>query len=253
MNYEGLWLADYCIYLHSVLCQFPAHQLTGKTNTTLTFSQEQLTFNSLKVVYSYKYNQKLEDSWQEQRMTGFRLKWRINPPPLEMTVQELGRSVQTPGLGGDTFEREDYMADGDYKTTLLLPHNIQGMVGEGALVMQLQVDTREEGGWKEVVKTSQSGQKTYKLYTEKKTWSDAEAHCQKVGGHLASVLSQEEQEEVTAAAGGKTVWIGGNNQDQEGRWRWTDGSHWNYTQWDEENGNTRDSSNCVWFSGYYKK
>ena len=109
MNYEGLWLADYCIYLHPVLCQFPAHQFTGKTNTTLTFSQEQLTFNSLKVVYSYQYNQKLEDSWKEQRMTGFRLKWRIDPPPLGMTVQELGGSVQTPGLGGDTFDRASYI------------------------------------------------------------------------------------------------------------------------------------------------
>ena len=44
-----------------------------------------------------------------------------------------------------------------------------------------------------------------------------------------------------------------NNPDQAGAWRWTDGSHWNYTQWDESSGNNGDSSNCVWFSGYYKK
>ena len=158
------WADFPCAETFPFLCQFPAHQLTGKKNITLTFTQEQLTFSSFTALYSYYYNQELVDSWQDKRMTGFRLKWRLDPPPLEMTVQELGRSVQTPGLGGDTFDREDYMADRDYKTTLLLPHNIQEMVGKGALVVQLEVDNREKEGWKEVVKTSQGGQKIYKLY-----------------------------------------------------------------------------------------
>ena len=239
------WIDFNCAETFAFLCQFPAHQLTGKKNITLTFTQEQLTFSSFTVLYSYYYNQELVDSWQDKRMTGFRLKWRLDPPPLEMTVQELGRSVQTPGLGRDTFDREDYIADREYKTTLLLPHNIQEMVGKGALVVQLEVDTREEEGWKEVVKTSQGGQKIYKLYEEEKTWSDAEEHCQGERGHLASVLTQEEQEEVKVAAGGNDIWIGGSDQHQEGSWRWTDGSQWNFTNWGDGAGNVGNSWNCV--------
>ena len=35
-----------------------------------------------------------------------------------------------------------------------------------------------------------------------KTWSDAEAHCQVSGGHVASVLSEEENHKVDSVAAG---------------------------------------------------
>ena len=103
MNEGNEWWDYPCANTNSFICQLPAKQLTGKTNLTLIFNQEQLTFSSFIVVYSYWYNQELVDSWKDKRMTGFRLSWRIDPPPLEKTVQELGRSVQTPGPGRRHF------------------------------------------------------------------------------------------------------------------------------------------------------
>ena len=63
-----------------------------------------------------------------------------------MTVSELGRSVQTPDMQGDTFTTATYMADRAYKAKLFFPDNIQDLVGSGSLVIQLEVDIREKEG-----------------------------------------------------------------------------------------------------------
>ena len=63
---------------------------------------------------------------------------------------------------------------------------------------------------------------------EEKTWADAEAHCQSLGGHLASVQTAEEHEELTLLAGHRDIWLGGRDQDEEGIWKWADGSYWGY-------------------------
>ena len=89
----------------------------------------------------------------------------------------------------------------------------------------------------------------YKLYTEGKTWSDADAHCQTEGGHLASVQSVVDQEEARAVMGKNgAVWIGASDRDSEGDWRWSDGSHWAYENWGANYGNKGDGSNCVYIT-----
>ena len=117
-------------------------------------------------------------------------------------------------------------------------------------MIQLDVDTREEEGWQEEVRyltTAKWGPEKYKLYLQWKTWSDAEAHCREEGGHLASVLSEEEQDEVKTAIGGESyTWIGATKE--EAVWRWSDGSPWGYHKWDVEMGNTGDERNCVFIS-----
>ena len=85
------------------------------------------------------------------------------------------------------------------------------------------MDTREEEGWMEEVTYSEVSK--YKLYTDQKTWTAAEEHCGMNGGHLASVHSEEEQRKAGIEAGDeKYVWIGGSDQEEEGVWRWSDGS-----------------------------
>ena len=87
-------------------------------------------------------------------------------------------------------------------------------------MIEVDVDTREEEGWHEEVVYSKKGDHIfrrnentlkYKLYDESKTWSDAEAQCISEGGHLASVLTQEEKRVAAAAAGVKNVWVGGTD------------------------------------------
>ena len=88
---------------------------------------------------------------------------------------------------------------------------------------------REEGGWQEQLRYVDNY--AYKLHTEERTWTEAEAECQKEGGHLASVASKEVNEELHRLAGTyrNSVLLGGKQK--SGVWSWSDNSSWGYTNW----------------------
>ena len=237
---NGLWgLYEYILHLRNFVCRYDSI-LRGSTNLTLTYTKKQIT-GELHFIYSYQVSsQELQDSWLDKRMTGFKMSWRIeNNPPMEMTTSEVGRSVQTPGFGGDSFDEAFYLSNQAYTSTLLLPSAEQ--IGKGSLVIQLEEDTRDEEGWQERVLYGSK----FKLYRKGKTWEAAESYCQEEGGHLASVTTVAEHQEVWALAGHKLTWLGGNDQKVEGVWNWSDGSSWKYTLWANDYGSRGSSNNCL--------
>ena len=156
-------------------------------------------------------------------------------------------SWHTPWFG-EEHDQNYYEEDKYYNLKIDIPIDLSSQIGSGSLVIQLEVDTREEEGWQEEVSFWEGAK--YKLYTERKTWVDAEATCQEEGGHLASVLSDEEQEEVRAAKIGVShIWIGATDSREEGVWRWADGSPWGYQNWIEGAGKSRKGWNCVFIVG----
>ena len=54
----------------------------------------------------------------------------------------------------------------------------------------------------------------------------AELDCQREGGHLASVTSEEVNEMVKNVAVDNIVWLGGKKV--QGKWTWSDNSTWGY-------------------------
>ena len=71
---------------------------------------------------------------------------------------------------------------------------------------------------------------SFKLYKERKRWTDAELHCKNEGGQLASIHSKWEQTMAEKAAEGeKRVWLGGRKID--GRWQWADNTTWSFENW----------------------
>ena len=67
------------------------------------------------------------------------------------------------------------------------------------------------------------------------SWPDAEAHCVSLGGHLATVSSEEMARHIDATfvrAGGAchATWIGYNDRATEGQWVWA-GAASSYTNW----------------------
>ena len=61
--------------------------------------------------------------------------------------------------------------------------------------------------------------------------SAAEEFCVNQGGHLASVGSEEEQDELEKVGGYNDVWLGGRRKTGKDDWEWLDGRPWGYKNW----------------------
>ena len=61
--------------------------------------------------------------------------------------------------------------------------------------------------------------------------SAAEQFCINQGGHLASVGSQEEQEDLIKVANKRPVWLGGRRRADGAGWEWLDGRKWDFQNW----------------------
>ena len=241
-----VWNDASCDATRAFICQEYLKKVTG--TVSFRYAKKDLSFDKVQLFYHYKFtNQSLLESWDNKRMTGFKVIWKIwkCSEDLEIFTEELGRNIQTPLLGEQL--NENFLGiDHTFKSTLRFPENISELVGSGSLVIHLETRTREEG---EYVKTNKGGPNQLKLYIEAKNWKDASDHCQTEGGQLASVLSAEEQMKVEKLTGdGTVVWIGASDEEEEGVWGWSDGSPWNYTNWKSGFGNRGKGKNCAEFA-----
>ena len=67
-----------------------------------------------------------------------------------------------------------------------------------------------------------------------RTWEEAEANAQKLGGHLVTINDTAENNWLysnvyPSVPDGEGVWLGGTDKGSEGTWRWADGSLWGFS------------------------
>ena len=121
---------------------------------------------------------------------GFKVSWRVEngslPDVKEFVSKELSGSVSTPGLGSAPSPNY-YGETHEYTAVIELPHNITDVIGDDALVVDVDVtipDNQTEGGV-EVLTADPKFEYNNKFMS----WASAEAFCVSKGGHLASVSS----------------------------------------------------------------
>jgi len=79
----------------------------------------------------------------------------------------------------------------------------------------------------------------YQLVRERMDWQAAEAKAESMGGHLATITSQEEHHWVkdrfggllTRTRGGTSIWLGGLQDRPDAPWRWITGEPFNNIGW----------------------
>ena len=87
---------------------------------------------------------------------------------LEAFAWKNNGSLETPYFKGN-YNPIQYTEERNHHLVLRIPKDIGQQMGNGSLVIQLEVDTREEEGWMEEVRINRAGPVQYKIFTEKKT------------------------------------------------------------------------------------
>lgn len=76
----------------------------------------------------------------------------------------------------------------------------------------------------------------YKLYHNTKiSWTDSKLECEKMGGHLVTITSQEEQNFITSllkSAQNNSYWLGGYRAENN-TWEWVTGEKFTFSNWCE--------------------
>ena len=73
---------------------------------------------------------------------------------------------------------------------------------------------------------------SYKVFHEAKTWTDAKAACEALGGHLVTITSEKESNFVNSLYGLRSrtnYWMGG--REINGTWTWITGEPWTFSRW----------------------
>ncbi|XP_046582969.1 C-type lectin BpLec-like [Haliotis rubra] len=80
----------------------------------------------------------------------------------------------------------------------------------------------------------------YKIYTSMKTWFQANHTCHQDGGHLIKVDSAGINALMNRISDSHSVsiWLGGFQDDLNGKWTWPDGNVINPAYWDNTQGNS---------------
>ena len=157
-----------------------------------------------------------------------------------LTIQtDLSKGTfSTPGFGDAKYDGEFYQRD----HLIRIQWNVSSMLNHSSSLV-IRVTASEDERWQ------LSGQeKEVKLYRRSFNFHQAEQFCLGLGGHLASVVSQEENEDILREAERTSVWLGGTDQTSEGNWSWLDGKPWSFTDWGKQEPSSQDGRDCMSFS-----
>ena len=91
----------------------------------------------------------------------------------------------------------------------------------------------------------------YKVFSISFSWTDAQAFCQSLGGHLVTVTSRSENDFVHRLCknnGVATYHLGATDRSFEGVWQWVTGEDWDYTNFhsSEPDGKTGENYLAYW-------
>ena len=90
-----------------------------------------------------------------------------------------------------------------------------------------------------------SGEREWGRCTPASTWDDAEAHCVDLGGHLVSFASASDNLFAINVLGGSgEAWIGLSDQGRAEVYEWTDGTPYDYVNWEDGQPDAR-ADRCV--------
>ena len=96
-----------------------------------------------------------------------------------------------------------------------------------------------------------NGDHCYYWSMETANWTHAEDFCRSGGGHLASVTSDAINEFILNELSKRRntmLWIGASDKREQGAWKWTDCSPWDFEYWADYQPSHHKNDDCVRYS-----
>ena len=134
-----------------------------------------------------------------------------------------------------------------YEQLGIMPEDVEGLYENGIQTYAAVTDSEGETGATNTGKEAYAlingeskkvflyGGHMYAVYAGPETWTGAEAYCESLGGHLAAITSQGEQnfieEYVLTGDIAQRYWIGGYSESYPFVFQWVTGEEFNYTNW----------------------
>ena len=251
-NFKGYgWLDNPCDEKNSFICASPSRMMSN--NHTFIFDNASLVSPLL----HFWWNHTGEKIYEEY--PGIEISWWIKdgsiPDVKQFTSKDLSGSISTPGLG--SLAPPDYYKVGhEYTAVIELQHNITDVISDGALVVDVDVvlpHNQPHSGVELLTKENR-----LELVMINMTWLEAEQFCFSKGGHLASVISNEQWYKLQSFIAEQglpnaIIWLGATDLVQEGEYIWSDGRKWT---WGPQRTLKRVSEDCLryrngeWFNGF---
>ena len=91
---------------------------------------------------------------------------------------------------------------------------------------------------------------SYKFFQGSVTWEEAAQFCESLGGHLATITSDEEWAFIREKAQslGSHFWLGARDINKTGNWKWITNEPWGFTAWSDEYPNSDSDAKYLYIS-----
>lgn len=94
----------------------------------------------------------------------------------------------------------------------------------------------------------------YQKFFEKKSWTNARASCEQMGGYLVTVTSEEERLFLMnhfLKGSRRSFWAGATDLETEGQWKWITGEPFNFADWAEGEPNNENDEDYLELPPYF--
>jgi formylglycine-generating enzyme required for sulfatase activity/tetratricopeptide (TPR) repeat protein len=82
------------------------------------------------------------------------------------------------------------------------------------------------------------------------SWERAKDYCSSLGGYLATIQDESENEFISKIISSSEIWLGASDGAEEGTWVWVSGEPWEYTNWAEGEPNTNVDNDYLLLQSY---
>ncbi len=163
----------------------------------------------------------------------------VTPVLINWTL-EVGKTLDLKGEGGTDLSSINWVSD-DPTIATIADNKLKTLkVGETVIRgynsgieiadVNITVTSSSEQATRLDIPSDAKEYKGHKYYcfSGSKSWDDAKAYCEKIGGHLVTITTKGEADFVNTLDNTSKAWIGGY---KDSAWKWVTGEAWNYTNW----------------------